>query len=346
VPARLPLHVVLLAGGSGTRFWPWSRADRPKQLLPLAGRAPLVVETWRRARRLAPPSRIWLVAPRSLADPLRDALPELQADRLLLEPSARNTGPAIVLACLAVERVHPGATVAVFPTDHVVRDGPRFARAVHTAAAAAARGALVCLGVRPDRPATGFGWLDCARRPGPDRAVPIRRFVEKPDLRRAQRYLRSGHHLWNAGIFLWPAARFLEEAETVAPALVRAVRAHAAGRRGAWARAPKISVDYAVMEGASRVEVVALDAGWDDVGTWDAAARLRADAVAPRPDVVRVDSQGSAVFGREGRVTALVGVPDVVVVESGDALLVVARESAEKVRQAVDMLRRRGRGGA
>lgn len=340
--AAIPdLHVVLLAGGSGTRFWPWSRRSRPKQFLPLAGKHPLVVETWRRARHLVPVSRIWVVAPRSLVGPLRKALPALRADRLLVEPSPRNTGPAVTLACLAIERAHPGAKVAVLPTDHLVRDPEAFAASVAVADQAAGKGALVCLGIAPDRPATGFGWLECAQRPSPGHAVPVRRFVEKPDLARARRFLRSGRHLWNAGIFVWRASRFLAEAGRVSPALLRAVRAHVQGKAGAWARAPRLSVDHAVMEAASGVSVVALHAGWDDLGSWDAVARLRDAAPAEEARVVRVDSPGSHVFARGGRVTALVGVPGVVVVESEDALLVISRAAAERVRAVVDALQAR-----
>ena len=341
--AAIPdLHVVLLAGGSGTRFWPWSRRSRPKQLLPLAGDVPLILATWRRARRLVPPRRIWAVAPAELAPAVRRALPDLGKDRLIVEPQPRNTGPAVTLACMAVERAHPGALVALLPTDHLVRDADAFARAVEVAARRARQGALVCLGVTPDRPATGFGWLECARRPAAGRAVPVRRFVEKPDLARARRFLRSGRHLWNAGIFLWLSARFLSEAERVSPALVRAVRAHVEGRASAWGRSPRLSVDHAVMEAASGVEVVALDAGWDDLGSWDAAARWRESSSAGHEQVIRVDSEGSHVFSTGRRMTALVGVPGVIVVESDDALLVISRADAEKVRSVVETLQAKG----
>lgn len=338
------LHVVLLAGGSGTRFWPWSRAARPKQLLALTGGEPLLLETWRRARALVPPSRLWVVAPAALASPVRRILPELRKDRLVLEPTPRDTGPAIVLACATVARLHSSAVTALLPTDQVVRDGAAFGRALDTAARAARRGGLVCLGVRPDRPATGFGYLECAEAATSRRAVAVSRFVEKPDLRRAKRFLRSGRHLWNAGMFVWRADRFLAEARRVAPSLAEPVLAHLAGGRGAWARAERRSIDYAVMERAGGVEVVALHAGWDDVGSWDAAARLRAQRGGEEPPAIRIDSGGSAVFGDGTRLVALVGVPDVVVVDTADALLVVHRDRAEQVRQVVEALPASSRG--
>ena len=337
------LHAVLLAGGSGTRFWPWSRADRPKQFLALAGREPLLVQAWRRARAFVPPSRLWVVAPRALAGQVREMLPGLGARRLIVEPEPRDTGPAIVLACATVAREHPRAVTAVLPTDHVVADARAFTAAVEVAAEAARRDGLVCLGVRPDRPATGFGYLACAAAPSARRAVPVERFVEKPTLARARAFLHSGRHLWNAGMFVWRVDRFLEEARRVAPALAEPVLAHLEGARGAWRRAERRSLDYAVMERARGVRVVALEAGWDDVGSWDAAARLRG-AGADAHTVLRVDSEGSAVFGDAGRLVALVGVRDVVVVDTDDALLVVRRDRAEQVRAVVEALVASGRG--
>lgn len=337
-------HVILLAGGSGTRFWPLSRRSRPKQFLPLTGSKPLLVETWRRARKLAPRERIWVVAPAALARPVRRALPDLERGRLILEPSPRDTAPAIVLACATVERADPGAIVGVFPTDHVIRNESEFVRSVRTAAVEAGRNRLVCLGIRPDRPATGFGYLGCKSSPVKGRSVPVARFVEKPDLVRARRFLRSGKYLWNAGMFVWRAARFLEQARDLAPGIVRAVEGHLAGRKTAWDRARRLSVDYAVMEQAKDVCVVPLVAGWDDVGSWDAAARLREEAGASTrgPSPLLVDSAGSVVFGGE-RLVALVGVPDVTVVDTPDAVLVVSRKASERVKQVVEELRRRGR---
>jgi mannose-1-phosphate guanylyltransferase len=339
---RSPLHVVLLAGGSGTRFWPLSRADRPKQLLPLAGPRPLLVETWRRARRLAPAERIWIVAPAPLVREVRRSLPGLVASRLIVEPKARDTGPAVTLACARVAAEHPEAVVGIFPSDHVIRDGRAFVAAVRAAHRAAASGALVCLGVRPDRPATGFGYLRTATAPARGDTAPVLRFVEKPSLPQARRYLASGRYLWNAGMFVWGVARYLEEASRIAPRLVEAVRGHLAGRPRAWERAPRLSVDYAIMEHARGVRVAALDAGWDDVGSWDAAARLREARGRLQTRHLRLDSPGSVVFG-EDRLVALLGVPGVVVIDTPDALLVVARDRAEGVRGVVEELRRRGR---
>jgi len=336
------LHVVLLAGGSGTRFWPQSRKRHPKQFLALSGGDLLLLETWKRVRKLVGPAKIWVVAPRPLVQKIRKALPQLRKDRLIVEPSPRDTGPAVGLACAAVSREQADAVVAIFPTDHVVERGDRFVTAVRRAAAEARRGALVCLGVRPSRPATGFGYLRCARKPIGAAAVEVSRFVEKPNATRAKRFLRSGLYLWNAGMFVWKAEAFLDEMRRVAPEMERAVRQCAAGKRSRWNDAPRLSVDYAVMEKAKNVRVVPLDAGWDDVGSWDAAARLAESKGRIHGEQIKIDSADSVIFG-DRRLIALIDVPGVTVVDTPDALLVVSRESGERVKEVVEELKRRKR---
>jgi mannose-1-phosphate guanylyltransferase len=338
------LHVVLLAGGGGTRFWPWSTRRRPKQFLDLTGQGPLIDLAWRRARRLVPASRIWAVAPKALVGALHRALPELPASNVIVEPAPRDTGPAIGLACATVARRDPAAVVAVFPTDHVVRDLPAFVAAVRVAEAQARRGSLVCLGVRPDRPATGFGYLRCATKPRRGRATAVAAFVEKPDLARARRFVASGSYLWNGGMFVWRAARLLDELGRRAPETLAAVAGTVAGRRKCWEAATRRSIDYAVMEKAEGVAVVPLDAGWDDVGSWEAAAKLRDAGGRAAGRHVLVDSPGTTVFDDEGT-TAVVGIPGAVVVRSGRAVLVVARDRAEEVRKVVEALRERGERG-
>lgn len=279
--------------------------------------------------------RLWVVAPKALARAVRKELPDLQRGNLVLEPSPRDTAPAIALACETVARRDPEAVAAFFPTDHLVRDARAFAAAVRVAAAEARRGSLVCLGVRPDRPATGFGWIRLASPPRRGSSTPVGRFVEKPDLGRARRFLRSGRYLWNGGMFVGHAERFLEAIGRHAPRVLAAAR-----HRGAWERAPKLSFDRAVLEKARGLRAVLLDAGWDDVGSWAAAARLRPGGDAP--EVRRVASPRSAVFGG-GRLVALVGVPDLVVVDTDDALLILDPDSAERVREVAESLRRERR---
>lgn len=336
------LHVVILAGGSGTRFWPLSRAKLPKQFLPLAGKDSLLRATWDRARKLAPVERIWVVAPKPLAIAVARELPKLRRDRLIVEPSPRDTAPAIALACAVISRHDPGATSVILPSDHVIRDTGAFTRAVAAASRAARGGALVCLGVAPDRPATGFGYLKVGVRPRPGVAVPVLQFVEKPNAARARRFFRSGRYLWNGGMFVFRIERFLEELARVAPEIHRATVAAAGGRRAAWNGAPRLSVDYAVMEKASDVAVVPLAAGWDDLGSWDAAARHEREGRHGRGLRVMLGSSGAVVFGGK-RFVAILDLPDVVVVDTADALLVLPRASSEKMKSVVEAVRAAGR---
>jgi mannose-1-phosphate guanylyltransferase/mannose-6-phosphate isomerase len=336
------LHVVLLAGGSGTRFWPLSRLKRPKQLLPLASDRSLLRATWDRARKLVPTDRLWIVAPRALTAAIRRELPALRRDRLIVEPSPRDTAPAIALAVAVIARHDSQATTMILPTDQVIDDAGAFERAVATACRAAQSGALVCLGITPSRPATGFGYLRVGAPPRKGIASPVVEFVEKPDARRALRFFRSGRYLWNGGMFVWRVERFREELDRVAPRIRRATDAVAAGSRGAWLGAPKISLDYAVMEKASRVDVVPLDAGWDDLGSWDAAARHASSGAAGRGGRVILGSEGAVVFGGK-RLVAILDVPGIVVVDTPDAILVVRRASSEKMKSLVEAVRAAGR---
>ncbi len=339
---RPRLHVVLLAGGSGTRFWPMSRAMRPKQFLSLAGKRSLLRDTWARARKLAPASRIWVVAPSGLVAGVRERIPELAPGHLIAEPSPKDTAPAIALACAVIARRDPRATVAIFPCDHVIRDVPAWVRAVGVAARAAEKGALVCLGIVPDRPATGFGYLELTKRAAPGAAVSVKRFVEKPHAARARRFVSSGRYLWNGGMFVWRVADGMSELARVAPEVHAAARAVAAGARDAWSRSPKISIDYALMEKAAHVRVVPLHAGWDDLGSWDAAARHSSASGEGASNRLLLGSGGSVVFGG-ARLVALVDVPGVVVVDTPDALLVVSRASSEKMKSVVEQVAAAGR---
>jgi mannose-1-phosphate guanylyltransferase len=336
------LHVVLLAGGSGTRFWPLSRMKRPKQFLPLASNRSLLRATWDRARKLVPADRLWIVAPQPLAAAVRRELPALRRDRLIVEPSPRDTAPAIALAVAVIARHDPQATTMILPTDHVIEDAGAFERASSSACRAAQTGALVCLGITPYRPATGFGYLRVGARPRRGVASRVLAFVEKPEARRALRFFRSGRYLWNGGMFVWRVDRFREELLRAAPRIRRATDRVAAGSRDAWHDAPKISVDYALMEKASRVDVVPLDAGWDDVGSWDSAARYAASAAGGRGARVILGSEGAAVFGGK-RLVVVLDLPGVVVVDTPDALLVVPRASSEKMKSVVEAVRASGR---
>jgi mannose-1-phosphate guanylyltransferase len=361
----LDAYHVILAGGSGTRFWPLSRAGRPKQVLALLGGEPLLRQAYDRAAALSGEERVYVSAGTSQREQIRSVLPELPDDRFLGEPMARNTAPCVALSALLLSRVDPEAVLIVSPADHVYTRQDRLASALSTAVetARAAPDALVTLGIRPERPETGYGYIEAAGEevaagvpPGVRRAS---RFVEKPDAATAARYLAAGSYLWNSGLFVWRARAILDSIRACAPDVWRPLDTlardpgfpgSAAALEAAFAAMPSISIDYAVLEKAPRVLVVPADPGWSDVGSWDSVAALHppgddGNAVAgDASGVTTAGSRGCFVFrGAGDRAIALVGVEDLIVVDAGDALLVCRKGESQRVRDIVEALRRRGR---
>jgi mannose-1-phosphate guanylyltransferase len=351
--AAPPRHAVVVAGGAGERFWPRSRRAHPKPLMRVAGRSTLLDAALAHARRFAGPDRVWLVCTRENAKAMRRAS-GLSASRILVEPRGRNTAMAVGWAAAHIEKHEPGAVLAVLAADHVVPDAAAFSKALRRAAAAAADGALVTLGVRPTRPETGYGYIQVGSAVG--RAHPgvhrVKRFREKPDAQQAQRMLRAGGHLWNAGIFVWRAAVVLDEIERHAPALARALaplrRSHAkATVERAYARAPSLPIDVAVLERSDRVWTLPVRFHWNDVGSWASLAlELGVDAQTTRvvggDAAILVDADGNLVWP-SGRTIALLGVAGLAVIDTGDALLVARLDRSGDVRRVVAALRERAR---
>ena len=336
-----------MAGGSGTRFWPRSRRRLPKQLLPVLGSRSLLQETVARLRGVVPASQVLIVTHRDHAAAVRRQLPHLPARNLLSEPVARNTAPCLALAALAIEARAPGATFVSLPADHAIADAAAFRAALLEALAwAAAEPVAVTIGIRPTAPETGYGYVEVGRRRA-GRTAQVRRFVEKPTAARARAFVAGGRHLWNSGMFAWRTTTILGLLDRHLPAVTRSLRRvmdTPPRRRGAalaraYRRLPAISIDYGVMEHARDVLVVAGDFGWNDVGSWAALADIT--GAGSGDHIVPVDAAGSVVFGN-GRVVALVGVEDVIVVDTPDALLVCRRDRAQDVRRVVDELARRG----
>jgi mannose-1-phosphate guanylyltransferase / mannose-6-phosphate isomerase len=342
------IQPVLLSGGSGTRLWPLSREAYPKQFLALAGEGTMLQETWQRVAGLAtvPPIVVANEEHRFLAaEQLRQMGVEHPA--IVLEPVGRNTAPAIAAAALQAMAGGDDPLLLVLPSDHVVRDGEAFRAAVGTASPAAASGALVTFGIVPEAPETGFGYIQSDPGEGLRRVL---RFVEKPDAATAQAYLNAGGYYWNSGMFLFKASRYLEELERFRPDILAAVRAsfERAQRDGdfvrldkeAFAAGPSDSIDYAVMEKTDRAMVLPVDIGWNDVGSWSAlwdVSEQDGDGNARHGDVIAVDTRNSYAYAR--RLVTLVGVDDLVVVETDDAILVARKDKVQQVKDVVARLK-------
>jgi mannose-1-phosphate guanylyltransferase / mannose-6-phosphate isomerase len=353
------LTPVILSGGAGTRLWPLSRELYPKQLLPLVGAGTMLQNTAARVSGFdaAPPIVVCNEEHRFLvAEQLRTAGHAAQA--ILLEPAGRNTAPAIALAALAsVHAGHPDALLLVLPADHVIRDLQRFQAAITLAMPAAEAGQMVTFGVVPKAPETGYGYIrrgvaQAGKTAGTFR---IAAFVEKPDAERAVQFLSSGDYLWNSGMFLFRASRYLEELERHAPDIAAACRrAYGGARRDldftrvdaeAFGDCRSDSIDYAVMEKTAEAAVVPLDAGWSDVGSWSALhAALTGDAQGnvTRGDVVIESCEGS-YFHAESRLVAAIGLKDHVVVETKDAVLVAPLADVQRVKSLVTRIKNGGR---
>ncbi len=351
-----PFYAVVMAGGRGERFWPVGRAARPKQFVDLFGGRPLIAHAVGRLRGLVPPERILVVTSRDLVAATRRALPALPPSQILGEPCAKDTAAACATATAWVKALGGAdATMSILTADHLIADEASFRRVLRDAASfAARRPVLGLIGIRPTRPATGYGYVElggpCAGAGLPRGFRKVRRFVEKPDLGTAAAYVESGRFVWNSGMFVWRAGTFLDAlaahapalaamAERLAPAFAAPPRRLAAALVREYAKLERISVDYAVMEKADNLVAARGDFGWDDVGAWPSAG-----------DHLPHDEAGNAVHGRvetlaakggvfvnaqPGHLLAVLGADDLVVVHTADATLVCTREAAPGLKPLV-----------
>jgi mannose-1-phosphate guanylyltransferase/mannose-6-phosphate isomerase len=340
---------VIPAGGSGTRLWPRSRSSTPKHVLPLADRGrPLLRATYERARAVA--DEVFVLTEARQQAIIEAVLPEVDAEHMILEPSARGTTNAYGLATLTLQRRMPGAVMIGLPADHVVHKSPEVARAVRAAVnAAATTGNLVTVGLKPTFPSTGLGYIHAPGR-ARGRTLRVRRFIEKPSAAAAKRFLREGGYYWNLAWFSWRLESFLEELGRHAPRHLAGLRKVVAARdagdeaaaAGLYRRLPVEVIDRSVMEKTDRLLLVPARFDWADIGNWaELGDRAHADPQGNSVvgEAVLVDTTGSLVFG-DRRLVAAIGLEDVIIVDTEDAVLVVPRSRAQDVRKVVDALKR------
>jgi len=329
--------VLILAGGAGTRLWPLSTDARPKQFLRIFDGQSLLQKTWGRLRRQTSADLMFVSTNERYAPLVRELLPDLPPDNILVEPARRNTAPAIATCCASIAMRHPAATVGIFPSDHWIGDETAFEETVTRAFAfAESSDYLVTIGLQPTEPNTGYGYLELDET----LEAPISRlarFVEKPDRNRAEAFIAAGNFLWNGGMFVWKLETFAAALRAAAPEIHDLAERFAAEQDpavaiGHFESMPSISIDYALMEKATKVATVRADMGWSDVGSWSSAMRLMS------PSTVSVFTSGAEnVFAHSetGRPVAIIGARDLVVIDSADGVLILDASSSEELANVV-----------
>jgi mannose-1-phosphate guanylyltransferase len=355
------LHAVIMAGGSGSRFWPQSRDSRPKQLLNLAGSRSMIQTTVDRLADLVPPERLLIATTARVAPAVAAQLPQLPAGGILVEPCQRDTAPCIGLAAMQIARTDPEANLVVLPSDHVIQPVAQFTRAIRLAVRLVEQqpGRIVTFGIKPGYPAESFGYIErgeplASLDPDDPPAYRAARFREKPSAQTAREYLDAGNFYWNAGIFVWRAATILEALAKHQPAMYARLEritasigspSYAAVLAEEFASIQRVSIDFAVMEHASDVAVVEARFSWDDVGSWQALARLEGSDSNGNTVIGRhlgINTTGSIVHTTADHLVVTLGLRDCLVVHTPDATLVANKHDEEAVRQVVKLLREQG----
>ncbi|MSP11425.1 MAG: mannose-1-phosphate guanyltransferase [Chloroflexi bacterium] len=349
-----PYFAVILAGGVGTRLWPLSRARLPKQLLPLVQRNVTMLQvTLARILPIVPADQIFVLTNESYVSSVQEQLPQLPPENVFGEPVGRGTAPAIAAGALLVRQRNPQGIMFSLHADHHIENEPAFREVLQSAACVAAEDYLVTLGITPTAPETGYGYIQQGATIGIYNhiaAYHIAQFIEKPNLETATSFIAEKIYLWNSGIFTWRVDKIIGEMERLLPELMAPMHRLAAALGTAdqnrlvaeiWPTLPNVTIDQGVMEHTDRAAVVPANVGWNDVGSWEAVYHLisqNAEQNAVVGDHVAVDTKGTLIFG-DGRIIATVGVEDLVIVDTPDALLICARDRVQDVKQIVEQLK-------
>lgn len=348
------MKIVILAGGQGTRFWPLSRAENPKQFLPITGDASLLQETVRRLLTRFEKQDIYVATGRRYEPPVRKQLPWLRPRQLIIEPAARNTAPCVGLAALRVKEDWPGETMAILPADHIIHNEREFHQALRFADAIAREDWLVTFGIRPTFPATGFGYLkrgEPIKNDGSLKSYRVSQFAEKPRRRTAEGFFSSGEYYWNSGMFVWSPETILAAIDRHMPELAEGLhQVNILGPESPRGSAvfkdlEKVSIDFGVMEKVDNVALVEVELGWNDVGSWKAVSEVRPSddqGTVSNTRTISIDSNNCIVHSSSQKLVALVGMENVVVVETSDAILVCDAGQSQDVRKVIGQLKKRG----
>lgn len=353
------LYALIMAGGGGTRLWPESRLALPKQFIQLFREKSLLQIAFDRITPLVPPSRVFVATGQQYKEIVRKMLPDLPVENIITEPCGRNTAPAIGLGAVHLLKRDPNAVMAALTADHIMHREDIFRAALESAAGAAQSGRIVTLGIRPSGPETGYGYIERGGLTDGAGFYPVVRFREKPDLETAKRFVESGRFYWNSGMFIWRVDVVLGEMARQLPDLHRALLEIEACLGAAdqetrieriWSAIRPISIDYGIMEGAGNVHVLPVDPGWTDVGSWSAVydeildqreKELPDGNVVQKGELLAIDTHGCLV--RSDKLVAAIGLRDLVIVDTGDALLICPHDQTQRVKELVDMLKERGR---